>query len=221
MKRFVFSLLCIWTLQITASAHVLDEYLQAAQIALAPDGVHIELHLTPGVDVADKVFALIDADRDKQISSAEEQAYAQRVLREVALSLDQRSMPLELKGVQFPSRGEMKEGLGTIRIDLFAASHLSEGDHQLHFRNDHLSRIGVYQANALVPTTSTIKVTSQQRDTLQHELRVSFQILSAAQFSQPRSRLLSRALLIGVCLAVTISSSYYLFRRRRIAVAPG
>jgi hypothetical protein len=40
---------------------VLDQYLQVAQIALAPDGVRVELRLIPGVQAADRICTLIDA----------------------------------------------------------------------------------------------------------------------------------------------------------------
>ena len=81
MKRRLACCLCVLIFQATAAAHVLDEYLQVAQIALAPDGVRVELRLIPGVKVADRIFALIDVDDvDGKISPVEEQAYARRVL---------------------------------------------------------------------------------------------------------------------------------------------
>jgi hypothetical protein len=162
------------------SAHVLDQYLQVAQIALSPGGARVDLRLIPGVQVADRVFALIDVDGDGQISPAEEQAYAQRVLQDIALEVDGRSAPLALAGVQFPSRREMNEGTGTIRLDLAAAAAMdAAGEHQLSLRNDHLPELGVYLANALVPATEVIKITGQQRDALQHELQLDFVVPSA------------------------------------------
>ena len=67
------------------SAHRLDEYLQAARIAIEPDRVHLELDLTPGVSVANVVLADIDVDADRSISAAEALAYSKRVLSTVAL----------------------------------------------------------------------------------------------------------------------------------------
>jgi nickel/cobalt transporter (NicO) family protein len=132
------------------------------------------LRLIPGVQVAGRVFALIDVDGDGQISSAEEQAYARRVLQDVALEVDGRRAPLAVSGVQFPSRREMNEGVGAIRLDLTAEATLGAGEHQLFFRNDHLPELGVYLVNALVPTTSEIKISGQARDPLQREMRLSF-----------------------------------------------
>src|SRR4051794_5158342 len=118
MRRALACLLSMFALQATAAAHVLDEYVEAAQLALAPGGVRVELRLVPGVFVADRVYALIDGDGDGQVSAAEEQDYARRVMQDVTLEVDGRRAPLVLKGSEFPSRREMKEGVGAIRLDL-------------------------------------------------------------------------------------------------------
>lgn len=177
MKRLLACCLCAFAFQATAAAHVLDEYVEAAQITLAPNGARVELRLVPGVEVADRIFALIDVDGDGQISAAEEQAYARRVLQDIALEVDGRRAPLALTGVEFPSRREMNEGTGAIRLDLAAEAALSTvGEHQLSFRNDHLPELGVYLVNALVPATSEIKISRQERDPLQREMRLSFNV---------------------------------------------
>ncbi len=200
MKRLLACLLCAFASQATAAAHALDEYVQAAQVALAPDGVSVELRLTPGVFVADRVFALIDVDGDGQISTAEEQAYAQRVMQDVALEVDGRRAPLALKGVEFPSRQEMKGGVGAIRLRLAAEADLgAAGEHRLSFRNEHLPELGAYLVNALVPTTSEIKIGKQERDPLQHELRLSFHV-NAADTRGPRRW--TGVLLLCLCIVL-------------------
>jgi hypothetical protein len=203
LKRLLACCLCAFAFQATAAAHVLDEYVQAAQIALVPGGVRVELRLIPGVEVADRVFALIDSDGDGKISSAEEQAYARRVLQDIALEVDGRRVPLALKGVEFPSRREMNEGVGAIRLDLAAEADLgAAGEHRLSFRNDHLPEFSVYLANALVPATDAIKINGQQRDALQHELQVDFRALP------PDVRAGARrigVLMFGLCLALSLT----------------
>ena len=177
MKRLLACFLCALAFQATAAAHVLDEYVQAAQITLAPDGVRVELRLTPGVQVADRVFSMIDVDGDGKISPAEEQAYARRVLQDVALEVDGRRAPHALMEVEFPSRREMNEGIGAIHLDLTAGADLgAAGEHQLSFRNNHLPELSVYLVNALVPATSEIKIGGQARDPLQREMRLSFRV---------------------------------------------
>jgi hypothetical protein len=177
MKRRLACLLCVLAFPAAAGAHVLDQYLQVAQIALAPRGVHVELRLIPGVLVAERVFGMIDVDHDGQISKLEEQAYARRVLQDIALEMDGRRIQLALTRVEFPSRREMNEGIGAICIDLAADASLGvEGDHQILFHNDHQPDLGVYLVNALVPTTREIKISGQARDPLQREMRLSFQV---------------------------------------------
>ncbi|MFN0108464.1 MAG: hypothetical protein ACKVZH_06380 [Blastocatellia bacterium] len=208
MKRLLFNLICACVLSVTIKAHVLDQYLQVTQIALTPDGARIELRLVPGAQVAERVFALIDVDGDGQISSAEEQAYARQVLQDLALEVDGHRAPLALTGIQFPTRHEMNEGNGAIRLNLAVEAALNmTGEHQLFFRNDHLPELGVYLVNAMVPQTDAIKINGQQRDALQHGLRVSFSVLAIDGRVWP-GRVWPGwigALLIGLCLALLLS----------------
>jgi hypothetical protein len=76
------------------------------------------------------------------------------------------------------------------------------GEHQLSFRNDHLPKLGVYLANALVPETDAIKITGQQHDALQHELQVNFLVLSPDARAWPRR---IGVLLFGLCLALLLT----------------
>ena len=178
MKRVLAGLFLVWCLRVPGQAHVLDQYLQVAKIDLARDAVRVELHLIAGVQVADRIFAIIDADRDGRISSEEEQAYAQRVVQDLALELDGRRVPITLIQTQFPSRSEMYEGVGEITLDLIAQATIGiAGTHQVSFRNGHLPELGVYLANALVPASNDIGITGQERDALQRELRISFQVM--------------------------------------------
>ena len=220
MKRLLACFLCTFAFQATAAAHVLDEYLQIAQIALAPGGPLVELRLIPGVQVANRVFAMIDIDDDGQISSAEEQAYARRVLQGIAFEVDGRRVPLALSGVQFPSRRAMNEGIGAIRLDLAAEAALGAvGEHQLYFRNDHLPGLGVYLVNALVPTASEIKISGQGRDPLQREMRLSFLVdptdtVAPMNTHEPRSW--TGVLILCLCLVLLFSQ----WRHLRKFLAP-
>jgi hypothetical protein len=215
MRRPLACLLCAFAFQATAAAHALDEYVEAAQITLAPGGARVELRLVPGVFVADRVFALIDSDGDGQISSSEEQAYARRVLQDIALEVDGRRAPLALAGVEFPSRREMKAGVGAIRLDLTAEAALgAAGEHQLSFRNDHLPELGVYLVNALVPATSEIKLGGLARDPIQREMRLSFHVAAA---DTRGTRPWAGVLLLSLCLALLFPLRKHLRRylRRR------
>jgi hypothetical protein len=158
-----------------ASAHRLDEYLQATRIAVEPERVNVEIDLTPGADVAANVIALIDANHDGEISKAEQEAYARLVLASATLEVDDASRRLMLTSSVFPSILEMKEGVGVIRVKASAATP-GAGRHRLFFRNGHRPDISVYLANALVPASDIVTIAQQDRDTLQHELRFDYSI---------------------------------------------
>jgi hypothetical protein len=64
-----------------ALAHRLDEYLQATTFVVNGDHVEVQMRLTPGVEVFDRVLAAIDANGDGLISEAEQRAYAKQVSR--------------------------------------------------------------------------------------------------------------------------------------------
>lgn len=192
---------------------MLDEYVQAAQVSLAPDGARVELRLVPGVEVAERVFASIDDDGDGQISSAEEEIYARRVMQDIFLEVDGRGTPLTLTRVEFPSRREMQEGVGAIRLDLAAEVDLSAaGEHRLSFRNYHLPEFSVYLINALVPSSGEIKLGAMERDTLQREMRLSFRV-ARADARVPPSR--ARVFVLCLCLSPLFPLWRYLRRRSR------
>ena len=157
------------------SAHRVDEYLQAARIAVEPDHVGIELDLTPGTAVADALLATIDRDRDGSLSTIEQAAYARRVLGEMSLVLDGRPLPLQLASSTFPDLGEARRGEAGLRLRLrTGVPDLRPGPHQLTFTNAHLPEHSAYLANALVPESERVAVTAQRRAVDQHELTIDF-----------------------------------------------
>ena len=160
----------------TARAHRIDEYLQAARLAIASDRVNLEMDLTPGVDVAPLIFALINTSHDGSISNPEGRAYATQLLKDVVLDLDGHPQHLSLVRAQFPSFQEMNEGLGTIRIEAVAVCLSTPGSHVLSFQNNHKNNISVYLVNALVPASRNIEISSQRRDPLQRGIQLQFTV---------------------------------------------
>src|SRR4030088_2575854 len=90
-----------------AFAHRLDEYLQATMISVEKDRVQGSMRLIPGVAVSSIVLASIDTNADGVISETEQRAYAQRVLGDVALSVDGYSLKPTLVSIGFPRIEEM------------------------------------------------------------------------------------------------------------------
>ena len=147
-----------------AFAHRLDEYLQATTISLEKDRVQAQIRLTPGVAVFPIVFASIDSDADGIISEAEQHAYAERVLRDLSLTIDGDRVQLRLVSSRASNVQEMMDGRGEIQLDVDANVPHGGHDRRLVFENHHESRIAAYLVNCLVPSDPDIRVTAQDRN---------------------------------------------------------
>ena len=71
-----------------ASAHRLDEYLQATILSVEKDHVQASMRLIPGVAVSSSVIASIDSNGDGTSSPPKSKAYAERVLGDLSLTVD-------------------------------------------------------------------------------------------------------------------------------------
>ena len=178
MRRLVLTTLAIMVFSSRpADSHQLDEYLQAARIAAAADRVSVEMSLTPGVAVAQRVFALIDSDGDGRASSAEIDSYALRIMKDVALSVDGQPVQMTIARAECPRWERIREGTGTIRIEAVAKTRaMSAGRHQLRLLNAHEPAFSVYLVNALVPSDPAITITAQRRDALQHSIELDIDV---------------------------------------------
>jgi hypothetical protein len=182
MRRFFGTLVVLLAVPSAAAAHLLDEYLQATRIAVARDRIVLEINLTPGAAVAPEIVGLIDADHDGQVAASEIAIYAQRVVRDLVLEVDGRRYPLSLTRAECPTPAEMREGAGTIRLQVSATLPvpLREGArHRVRYENAHRSEIGVYLVNALVPASRAITIAGQRRDARQHGITLDVDLASA------------------------------------------
>lgn len=160
------SIACAATLFLApfASAHRLDEYLQATLISIETDRVQVSMRLTPGVAVAGFVLAGIDTNSDGVISDAEGRAYAERVLHDVSLAIDGHLLKPRLISVEIPAVEEMKEGLAEIRIQFSADLPRNGTQRMLVFENHHQGGISAYLVNCLMPSAPEIRVVAQNRN---------------------------------------------------------
>lgn len=149
------------------SAHRLDQYLQATLISVEKDHVLASMRLIPGVAVSSAVLASVDTNADGILSNAEQQAYAQQVMRDVSIRIDGKRLSPQLVSVEFPKADEMRAGLGEIKIELSADLPPGGANRKLIFENHHQSRIAAYLVNCLVPRDKDIHVTAQNRNELQ------------------------------------------------------
>ena len=159
----------------SVSAHRRDEYLQAARLDVEPERVEIDLDLTPGIDVADRIVAAVDRNRDGSLSPDEQRRYEEEVIGALGVEVDGRPLRVQLLAASFPVLDTFWRGDGTIHFQSRALlPPLSAGVHRLLFRNSHRRDVSVYLANALVPESDQVAITGQERDGDQHELTVVF-----------------------------------------------
>ena len=185
----------------SAGAHRLDEYLQAARVAVGVDRVSIDVDLTPGVSIAPQVTAWIDTNADGDLSSAEAAAYARQVLESLALSVDARSVALTLIDFRMPEVRDMAHGVGTLRLRVAAdLPPGATGRHHLTFVNTHRRESSVYLANALVPDDGRVEIVAQHHDRDQHGLTIDYELSPRAGWTRI-SWLLSALTALGVLAA--------------------
>jgi hypothetical protein len=177
------TLAAILAMGMPAYAHRLDEYLQATTISLEKDRVKGQIRLTPGVAVLPRILAAIDENADGVISAAEQQAYAEKVLGDVALAIDGNSLRPQLVSVNFPRIEEMREGLGEIQIEIQAELPRNGTHQRLTFENHHQSQIAAYLVNCLVPSDPNLRVVSQYRNYPQSFYQVDYEQTSVGSGS--------------------------------------
>ena len=178
MKLVAVSLLLAISLAGGADGHRLDEYLQATLIGVTRDGVDLEINLTPGIAVLPAVMAEIDRNRDGRISPEEEQAYSTEVIRDLELRVDGKVVPLRLIGSRFPSVEDMREGLGTIRLNL----HTDSSGHELRFENRHMQKVSVYLVNCLASGDSGLLAGSPIRAEDQRSIRFTYSFANSSSW---------------------------------------
>jgi hypothetical protein len=174
LKRRVL-LLWLLVIPLTATAHRLDEYLQATLVSIEPGHIQLQIHLTPGVQVADTVLRLLDLNQDGRIAAEEADAYADLVKSALSLKLDGRKLPLTLQAVECSEIATLRDGLGAIQIELSAKfGSLAAGAHQLTFENRHQTKRSVFLVNALLPRSKQIVIGRQERNENQSRATIHF-----------------------------------------------
>ena len=160
----------------SASAHRLDEYLQATRMSIASAQLLVEMDLTPGANIASAIAGTLDVDADGAISPAEAEAYGRVVLSDLIVKADERPIAMTLTRIEIPAIDEMRNGLGTIRLLASGALAAGRGRHSLSFFNNHKPDASVYMVNALVPDDRDVNLGSQSRDPRQREYRVEYAV---------------------------------------------
>jgi hypothetical protein len=158
-----------------AHAHRLDEYLEATLISVEKDRIQAQIRLAPGVAVLPVVLAGIDTNSDGVVSDAEQTVYAERVLRDLSLTVDADRLKLHLLSVKFSGLEELKDGIGEIQIEFSAEVPRAGRSRRLVFENHHQSGIAAYLVNSTVPRDPSIQLFAQNRDYKQSVYQVDYE----------------------------------------------
>jgi hypothetical protein len=180
-----------------AAAHRLDEYLQATRVSIDVDRISLDIDLTPGASVAERVFEAVDSDRDGVVSEREASAYARRVLGAIALSVDDRPAPVTLTGRRFPTLREMRGGVGTIHLSATAAVPPATGPHHVSYDNAFSPDFSVFLANVLVPSDDRVRIGGQRRDFRQRTFAVEYRVTQTKQTRRRIGWLVAAFVVIG------------------------
>lgn len=167
--------LLIAVLATSASAHRVDEYLQATIFSIEKDRVQATMRLAPGIAVSSIVLSGIDTNGDGVISETEKRAYVERLLGDLSLTIDGNRLTPKLVSMDFPEVEEMKEGLGEIHISFTAALPAGGHNRSLVFENHHQKDIAAYLVNCLVPRDGDIQIVSQKRNQDQSFYRLDYE----------------------------------------------
>ena len=203
-----------------ALAHRLDEYLQATTIAVEKNRVRTEIRLTPGVDIFPGILAAVDRDRNGVFSAAEQRAYAERVGRDLTLSVDGDRLRLRLVSSNFPTIQEMSHGLGAIVIAFESDVPRGGAERTLVLENRHMSGIGVYLVNALVPSDPDIHVGAQRRNRQQSRYELDYVQAGVAPAAPSTVRLSTSPGWLGLAMLSLVASVALLWRRAAGAHRP-
>jgi|GEM_PF-788395 hypothetical protein len=161
-----------------ARAHRIDEYLQATMISLEASRVQASMRMIPGMTVAPSVIAAIDSNHDGVFSESEKQAYAQRVLGDLTITLDGKSVSPKLFSWSFPEPAQMLGGIGEIQIEYTVELPHGDSSRTLILANHHLNPTSVYLMNAVVPQDHNIHILAQKRNELQSVYELDYEQIS-------------------------------------------
>ena len=113
----IFPIVVVLSLVVPASAHRVDEYLQATIVSVERDRVQFSMRLVPGIAVSSGIIATIDTNHDGIISETERQTYVQRILADLTLSIDGNPLQPQLTSAVFPTMEEPISNTGAWRAD--------------------------------------------------------------------------------------------------------
>ena len=183
-------------------AHQLDEYLGITHVGIQPHKVQLFLSLTPGANIATRILAGIDHDGNGDLSAAEQRDYAERLMGQMTLAVDDLRPALQLAHVAFPARADLLSGQGVIQFTIEANIPRQAAGHHSLFVANNSNEVTVFVASALRPEGRDVTIRGQERDRYQRHLRIEYEVAATGTFA---GRLVAGAglALIGVAGLLT------------------
>jgi hypothetical protein len=173
---------------IPAWAHRIDEYLQATILSLEANRAHASMRLIPGVMVAPSVIATIDVNHDGLFSEAEKQSYAERVVRDLSITIDGEIAKPKLDEWVIPDASQLRDGLGEIYLEYHVGLPPSTAfNRSLIVSNHHLNDVSVYLMNVEVPQDRDLRILDQKRNARQSTYELDYVQAAAATPSGTRA----------------------------------
>ena len=188
-------------------AHQLDEYLGITHVGIQAEKIQLFLSLTPGANIAERILAGIDRDGNADLSDAERRDYAERLMGQMTLAVDDVLPSLQLAHVAFPARGDLLSGQGVIQFIIEANIPRQAAGHHSLFVANNSNDVTVFVASALRPEGRDITIGRQERDHYQRHVRIEYEVASTGTFA---GRLLAGAVLALIAVAGLLA-------RRRLA----
>lgn len=145
-----------------AAADPVDRLAQHVQIGLTTSGANVQIAMIGGLIANERILDQLDTNHDGQVSPAEERAYADRLLQDLSVTLDDRPVPLAAGDLHLtvPPVKDFHLGLAPLVVAFrvpFPQSH-APTSHILTIRDDYLTDMSDYPV--AVQTAAGATVTS-------------------------------------------------------------
>jgi nickel/cobalt transporter (NicO) family protein len=126
-RRWRYSTVCLFALVFVgafggvASAHAPDEYGHSTYLSVVPNGVQVEMHLTPGPLVGSQLATIVDINKDGTFTDDETRRYGESVAKDLSMTIDGSTRPIVLVTMVIPPLLDVQAGAGVLVFTGIAA----------------------------------------------------------------------------------------------------
>jgi hypothetical protein len=167
-------------------AHRLEGLVQSSLVEIAPPQIKVRVTLSPGIDIAPKIQALLDPNADGESSESESKAWAGQFMARQRVTVDGQTLPLTVQNVSSSPLSELAGGHAEIIIDYTAElGKLARGQRTVVCANHYEPISCIYQCNGVVPKVPGVRINSHRRDTGERELTLAVDFSDAPDQATP------------------------------------